>query len=67
VIVVNVTWAFIHCGKALNRSKVWEDDYRSNPRAWLLARSTLENSPEADIDLRKVPVIPGHATKPEEI
>jgi PPOX class probable FMN-dependent enzyme len=67
VIVVNVTWAFIHCGKALNRSKIWEDDYRSNPRAWLLARSTLENSPEADIDLRKVPVIPGHAIKPEEI
>jgi uncharacterized protein len=66
VIVVTVTWAFIHCGKALNRSKVWENDYRSNPRAWLLARSTLENSPEADIDLRKVPVIPGHATKPEE-
>jgi hypothetical protein len=55
VIVVNVTWAFIHCGKALNRSKVWEDDYRASSRAWLLARSTLENSTVADIDLRKPP------------
>lgn len=60
VIVVTVTWAFIHCGKALNRSKLWESDYKANPRAWLLARSTLENSNVADIDLKKVPVIPGH-------
>src|SRR6185503_13280670 len=52
VIIVTVTWAFIHCGKALNRSKVWENDYRASPRAWLLARSTLENSSAADIDLR---------------
>lgn len=67
VIVVTVTWAFIHCGKALNRSKLWENDYRSNPRAWLLARSTLENSPETDIDLFKVPVTPGRETEPEEV
>jgi uncharacterized protein len=67
VIVVTVTWAFIHCGKALNRSKVWENDYRSNPRAWLLARSTLENSPETDVDLFKVPVVPGQERGPEEI
>lgn len=51
VIVVTVTWAFIHCGKALNRSKIWENVYRSTPKAWLLARSTLENSPMADINL----------------
>lgn len=55
VIVVTVTWAFIHCGKALNRSKLWENDYRASPKAWLLARSTLENSRVADIDLRKPP------------
>jgi uncharacterized protein len=67
VIVVTVTWAFIHCGKALNRSKLWENDYRSNSRAWLLARGTLENSPETDIDLRKVPLTPGRETEPEEI
>jgi PPOX class probable FMN-dependent enzyme len=58
VIVVTVTWAFIHCGRALNRSKVWENDYRVTARAWLLARSTLENSTVVDIDLYKPPVIP---------
>lgn len=67
VIIVTVTWAFIHCGKALNRSKVWENDYRASPRAWLLARSTLENSTAADIDLRKPPVIPDREAGPEEI
>jgi uncharacterized protein len=55
LIMVHVTWAFIHCGKALNRSKVWENDYRASAKAWLLARSTLENSDIADIDLRKEP------------
>jgi|ERR1044071_752750 PPOX class probable FMN-dependent enzyme len=58
VLVVTVTWAFIHCGKALNRSKLWENDYRAHPRAWLLARSTLENSTVVDVDLTKPPVIP---------
>jgi PPOX class probable FMN-dependent enzyme len=67
VIVVTVTWAFIHCGKALNRSKLWESDYRANPRAWLLARSTLENSSVADVDLTKAPVIPDREAEPEEI
>jgi uncharacterized protein len=67
VIVVTVTWAFIHCGKALNRSKVWENDYRSTPRAWLLARSTLENSPMTDIDLRKPVPIPDGEAEPAEI
>ncbi len=65
VIVVTVTWAFIHCGKALNRSKLWENDYRAHPRAWLLARSTLENSNVADIDLRKAPAIHGREPGPE--
>jgi PPOX class probable FMN-dependent enzyme len=67
VIVVTVTWAFIHCGKALNRSKLWENDYRAHPRAWLLARSTLENSTVVDVDLTKPPVIPDGDAEPEEI
>jgi uncharacterized protein len=58
VIVVTVTWAFIHCGRALNRSKVWENDYRVTARAWLLARSTLENSTVVDIDLYHPPAVP---------
>jgi hypothetical protein len=61
VTVVTVTWAFIHCGKALNRSKLWENDYRASSKAWLLARSTLENSTVAEIDLR----VPPPASKSE--
>ncbi|HLJ26163.1 MAG TPA: MSMEG_1061 family FMN-dependent PPOX-type flavoprotein [Candidatus Angelobacter sp.] len=67
VIVVTVTWVFIHCGKALNRSKIWENDYRASPKAWLLARSTLENSTVADIDLRKPPVVAGHDSEPGDV
>jgi uncharacterized protein len=67
VIVVTVTWVFIHCGKALNRSKLWENDYRAHPRAWLLARSTLENSTVVDVDLTKPPVIPDRESGSEEI
>jgi uncharacterized protein len=67
VIVVTVTWAFIHCGKALNRSKIWENDYRAHPRAWLLARSTLENSTVVDVDLTKPPVISESDAESEEI
>jgi hypothetical protein len=67
VLVVTVTWAFIHCGKALNRSKLWENDYRAHPRAWLLARSTLENSTVVDVDLTKPPVIPDSDAESEEI
>lgn len=66
VIVVTVTWVFIHCGKALNRSKLWENDYRASPKAWLLARSTLENSKVADIDLRKPPETANGDADPEE-
>lgn len=67
VMVVTVTWIFIHCGKALNRAKMWESDYRANPKAWLLARSTLENSTVADIDLRKPPVTQGSDVESEKI
>jgi hypothetical protein len=67
VLVVTVTWAFIHCGKALNRSKLWENDYRAHPRAWLLARSTLENSTVVDVDLTKPPVIPDSDAESEDI
>ena len=67
VIVVTVTWVFIHCGKALNRSKLWENDYRASPKAWLLARSTLENSRVADIDLRKPPETANSNADPEEV
>ena len=37
VIVVTVTEALGHCSKAFRRSKLWQDDYRSNGRAPSLA------------------------------
>lgn len=51
VLVVTVETAFIHCGKALNRSRVWHDDYRKSPHDWKLLRGTLENDTATDIDL----------------
>jgi PPOX class probable FMN-dependent enzyme len=52
LLVVRVHWAFIHCGKALNRSRVWESDYRVDQKDWTLARATLENSIESTVKLR---------------
>jgi len=47
MLLVSVYWAFIHCGKALHRSRVWEDEYRMSSRQWRLLRGTLENSDTA--------------------
>lgn len=52
MLVVSVYWAFIHCGKALNRSRVWQEDYFVDANKWKLARGTLENSYESDVKLR---------------
>jgi len=52
MLVVSVYWAFIHCGKALNRSRVWQDDYFVDANKWKLARGTLENSYESAVKLR---------------
>lgn len=49
VIVVHVDHAFIHCGKALLRSHVWDQTYSADAKAWLLARATLENSEDTDV------------------
>jgi PPOX class probable FMN-dependent enzyme len=52
MLVVSVYWAFIHCGKALNRSRVWTQDYFVDANKWKLARGTLENSFESAVKLR---------------
>lgn len=49
ILLVKIYMAFIHCGKALNRSRVWEDDFRMTPRQWRLMRGTLENSDTAAV------------------
>lgn len=51
VIVVTVHSAFIHCGKAVNRSRMWGEQYKMDPKAWTLARGTLENSAYSGIEL----------------
>ena len=50
-IVVTVDEAFLHCGKAFIISRLWEDAYRADPKAWLVARGTLENSAETDVEI----------------
>lgn len=52
MLVVSVYWAFIHCGKALTRSRVWQEDYFVDKDKWKLARATLENSFESAVKLR---------------
>jgi PPOX class probable FMN-dependent enzyme len=52
MLVVSVYWAFIHCGKALNRSRVWTPDHFVDKDKWKLARATLENSFESAVKLR---------------
>jgi len=52
MIVVSVERVFLHCGKALIRSRLWKDTYRADPKAWLLARGTLENSDQTYVKIR---------------
>jgi uncharacterized protein len=52
MLVVSVYWAFIHCGKALTRSRVWQGDYFVDKDKGKLARATLENSNESAVKLR---------------
>jgi len=52
MLVVSVYWAFIHCGKALTRSRVWTQDHFVDKDKWKLARATLENSFESAVKLR---------------
>lgn len=51
VMVVHVYEAFIHCGKAVNRSHLWDDSYTVSHERWRLIRGTLENSDETDLEL----------------
>ena len=39
VILVAVREAFLHCGKALKRARLWHDDYRSRAKVLPLARA----------------------------
>ena len=52
VIVVTVREAFLHCGKALKRAKLWADDYRVDRRAFpTLGRMIVEQTKTAKISV----------------
>jgi hypothetical protein len=49
--------AFLHCGKALKRSKLWHDDYRVEKKAFpSLGRMIVEQTKPAKITVEQADV-----------
>jgi uncharacterized protein len=66
VILVTVREAFLHCGKALRRSKLWHDDYRVDKRAFpSLGRMIVEQAKPAHVTVEaaEAAVEEGYLTK----
>jgi PPOX class probable FMN-dependent enzyme len=54
VILVTVKEAFLHCGKALKRSKLWHDDYRIDKRDFpSLGRMIVEQTKPANLTVEQ--------------
>lgn len=54
VIVVTVREVFLHCGKALKRSRLWHDDYRVDKRAFpSLGRMIVEQTKTAKVTVEQ--------------
>ena len=54
VIVVTVKEAFLHCGKALKRSKLWHDDYRVDKKDFpSLGRMIVEQTKPANVTVEQ--------------
>jgi uncharacterized protein len=54
VILVTVREAFLHCGKALKRSKLWHDDYRIDKREFpSLGRMIVEQTGTAKVTVEQ--------------
>jgi hypothetical protein len=50
IILVTVREAFLHCGKALKRSRLWQDDYRVDKRSFpSLGRMIVEQTKPATV------------------
>jgi len=50
IILVTVREAFLHCGKALKRSRLWQEDYRLDRKAFpSLGRMIVEQARPADL------------------
>ncbi len=66
VILVTVREAFLHCGKALKRSKLWHDDYRVDKRSFpSLGRMIVEQAKPAHVTVEaaEAAVEEGYLTK----
>jgi PPOX class probable FMN-dependent enzyme len=66
VILVTVREAFLHCGKALKRSKLWHDDYRVDKRSFpSLGRMIVEQAKPAyvTVEAAEAAVEEGYLTK----
>jgi len=54
VILVTVKEAFLHCGKALKRSKLWHDDYRVDKKDFpSLGRMIVEQTKPANVTVEQ--------------
>ena len=54
IILVTVREAFLHCGKALKRSRLWQDDYRvDKPSFPSLGRMIVEQTKPATVTVEQ--------------
>ncbi len=54
MILVTVREAFLHCGKALKRSRLWHDDYRVDRKSFpSLGRMIVEQTKPADVTVEQ--------------
>ena len=54
IIVVTVREAFLHCGKALKRSRLWRDDYRVDKKNFpSLGRMIVEQTKPKEITVEQ--------------
>ena len=57
VILVTVREAFLHCGKALKRSRLWHDDYRVDKKSFpSLGRMIVEQTKPANVTVDQADV-----------
>jgi uncharacterized protein len=65
VILITVREAFLHCGKALKRSRLWHDDYRVDRHAIpSLGRMIIEQTKPTDVTVEQAEASLPTTTKP---
>jgi uncharacterized protein len=58
VILVTVREAFLHCGKALKRSKLWHEDYRVDKKSFpSLGRMIVEQTKPANVTVEQADAV----------